>query len=66
MTKSIALRTLRLGLTCSSPKHLQSYLDEFAFRFNRRRSRHVGKIFHRLAEQLFLRQGQTYQQIIAD
>ncbi len=49
-----------------SPKHLQSYLDEFAFRFNRRRSRHVGKIFHRLAEQLFLRQGQTYQQIIAD
>jgi transposase-like protein len=49
-----------------SPKHLQSYLDEFAFRFNRRRSRHVGKIFHRLAEQLFLRQGQTYHQIIAD
>ena len=35
-----------------SPKHLQPYLDEFAFRFNRRRSRHVGKIFHRLAEQL--------------
>ncbi len=24
------------------PKHLQSYLDEFVFRFNRRRSRHAG------------------------
>jgi len=24
------------------PKHLQSYLDEFVFRFNRRRKRHVG------------------------
>ena len=45
-------------------KHLQRYLDEFAFRFNRRRSRHVGKIFHRLAEQLVLRQAQTYQDIV--
>lgn len=47
-----------------SPKHLQPDLDEFAFRFNRRRSKHVGKIFHRLAEQLFLRQAHTYRQII--
>jgi hypothetical protein len=29
------------------PKHLQRYLDEFAFRHNRRKSRHVGKIFYR-------------------
>lgn len=49
-----------------SPKHLQGYLDEFAFRFNRRRSRHVGKIFHRLAEQLFLRQARTYRQIVGN
>ena len=47
----------------TSPKHLQRYLDEFAFRFNRRRSQHVGKIFHRLAEQLFLRQALTYRDI---
>lgn len=46
-------------------KHLQRYLDEFAFRFNRRRSRHVGKIFRRLAEQLVLRQAQTYQDIVS-
>ena len=46
-----------------SPKHLQRYLNEFTFRFNRRRSRHVGKLFHRLAEQLVLRQAQTYGEI---
>ena len=33
-------------------KRLQRYLDEFVFRFNRRKSQHVGKIFYRLAEQL--------------
>jgi transposase-like protein len=32
-------------------RHLQAYLDEFAFRFNRRKSRHVGKIFFRLIQQ---------------
>jgi transposase-like protein len=47
-----------------SAKHLQGYLDEFAFRFNRRRSEHVGKIFYRLAEQLTLRQARTYREII--
>ncbi len=46
-----------------SAKHLQRYLDEFAFRFNRRRSHHICKLFHRLAEQLVLRQAQTYQEI---
>lgn len=49
-----------------SPKHLQGYLDEFSFRFNRRRSRHIGKIFHRLAEQLFLRRASTYREIIGE
>ncbi len=44
-------------------KHLQRYLDEFAFRFNRRRSRHPGQLFHRLAEQLVLRQALTYDEI---
>ena len=32
------------------PKQLQHYLDEFAFRFNRRKSRHVGEIFYRMLE----------------
>ena len=31
--------------------HLQAYLDEFSFRFNRRLSRHRGKLFYRLMQQ---------------
>lgn len=34
-----------------TPEHLQAYLDEFAFRFNRRLSTHRGKLFHRLIQQ---------------
>ena len=30
--------------------HLQSYLDEFVFRFNRRTSRSRGLVFHRVLE----------------
>ena len=32
-------------------QHLDSYLDEFTFRFNRRRSASRGKLFYRLAQQ---------------
>jgi transposase-like protein len=32
-------------------EHLDYYLDEFTFRFNRRTSRHRGKLFYRLAQQ---------------
>ena len=35
----------------SPPKHLDYYLDEFTFRFNRRRSKSRGKLFLRLAQQ---------------
>ena len=34
-----------------SPDHLDYYLDEFTFRFNRRTSRHRGKLFYRLLQQ---------------
>ena len=34
-----------------SEEHLDYYLDEFTFRFNRRKSRSRGKLFQRLAEQ---------------
>ena len=33
------------------PKHLDYYLDEFTFRFNRRTSNSRGKLFHRLVQQ---------------
>jgi transposase-like protein len=32
-------------------KHLDYYLDEFTFRFNRRKSRERGKLFYRLGQQ---------------
>ncbi len=34
-----------------SPEHLDYYLDEFTFRFNRRASRYRGKLFYRLLQQ---------------
>jgi transposase-like protein len=44
--------------------HLQAYLDEYTFRFNRRRSLHVGKIFHRLIEQMVLHKAKPYREIV--
>ncbi len=41
-------RTHRGSVT---PDHLQSYLEEFTFRFNRRTSRSRGLVFRRLLEQ---------------
>jgi hypothetical protein len=32
------------------PEHLRYYLDEFTFRFNRRKSRSRGKLFYRLLQ----------------
>jgi hypothetical protein len=34
-----------------SHEHLDAYLNEFAFRFNRRASKSRGKLFYRLAQQ---------------
>ena len=34
-----------------SHQHLEYYLDEFTFRFNRRKSASRGKLFYRLAQQ---------------
>jgi transposase-like protein/ribosomal protein L37AE/L43A len=36
------------------PQHLDYYLDEFTFRFNRRSSRQRGKLFYRLVQQTLL------------
>jgi hypothetical protein len=33
------------------PKYLQNYLDEYVFRFNRRKSKSVGKKFMRIVQQ---------------
>jgi transposase-like protein len=46
-------------------EHLQAYLDEYAFRFNRRRSKHVGKIFFRLMEQMVVHKAKAYREIVS-
>ena len=38
-----------------SHEHLDYYLDEFVFRFNRRSSRSRGKLFYRLVQQAVAR-----------
>jgi transposase-like protein len=47
-----------------SKKHLEFYLDEYAFRFNRKLSTHRGKIFYRLIQQAVSIQALTYKEIV--
>jgi len=46
------------------PYHLPFYLDEFAFRFNRRLSSHRGKLFFRLIQQALATSPHPYKEII--
>jgi transposase-like protein len=48
------------------PGHLQAYLDEFTFRFNRRRSRARGMLFYRLLEQSVQTPQRTYRSLVVD
>jgi transposase-like protein len=48
-----------------SPKHLTGYLDEYAFRFNRRLSTHRGKLFYRLMQQAVSTAPISRQEIVA-
>jgi transposase-like protein len=45
-------------------EHLDYYLDEFTFRFNRRRSRSRGKLFYRLVQQAVQLEPTPYKQLI--
>ena len=47
-----------------STKHLQYYLNEFAFRFNRKLSTYRGKLFFRLMQQAVETQPITLNEII--
>jgi len=49
-----------------APKHLQAYLDEFAFRHNRRKTQGVGRIAARVIERLVARQPLTMRSLIDD
>ena len=45
---------------------LEYYLDEFTFRFNRRKSKARGLLFHRLAQQSVITQPTTYRALVAN
>jgi transposase-like protein/Zn ribbon nucleic-acid-binding protein len=47
-----------------SPKYLSYYLDEFAFRFNRKLSTYRGKLFYRLMQQAVDTSPQPFKEII--
>ena len=47
-----------------SQEHLDYYLDEFTFRFNRRRSRSRGKLFFRLLQQAVVIEPVPYKSMI--
>jgi transposase-like protein len=47
-----------------SVEHLDAYLNEFAFRFNRRKSRSRGKLFYRLLEQAVAVEPAPYKSLI--
>jgi transposase-like protein len=47
-----------------SREHLDYYLDEFTFRFNRRKSRNRGKLFYRLAQQAVVVDPVPYKEMV--
>jgi transposase-like protein len=49
-----------------SPEHLDAYLNEFTFRFNRRGSRRRGLLFYRLLEQAVAADPVTYRSLIVN
>ena len=46
-----------------APKYLQRYLDEYVFRFNRRKSRSIGKKFMRIVQQVAASAKITYVEV---
>ena len=48
----------------ASPQHLDAYLNEFTFRFNRRNSRRRGLLFHRVLQQAVLTAPKTYKDTV--
>ena len=61
LLKRWLLGTLQGGV---QQQHLDDYLDEFTFRFNRRRSKARGLLFHRLAQQAVIVGPAPYSSII--
>jgi transposase-like protein/predicted RNA-binding Zn-ribbon protein involved in translation (DUF1610 family) len=55
------LGTLQGG---TGSKHLQAYMDEFVFRFNRKRSTHRGLLFYRMLEGAVCTEATTFRDLV--
>ena len=55
---AVLLKRWLLGIhqNYTSPDRLQNYLDEFTFRYNRRKPNSLGLLFHRIIEQAMIRE----------
>ena len=60
------MRRLGRGYTGVRPKHLQSYLEEYAFRYNRRKPKRVGRLVARCLEHMLAQPPLTMRQLIDD
>ena len=63
-----AMKRWLLGTHCGavSEKHLQSYLDEHAFRHNRRKTKGIGRLVARCLENMITKPPLTLRQLIQD
>jgi hypothetical protein len=64
LVNRILVERLRFLSDAYGPADLDYYLDEFTFRFNRRRSQSRGKLFYRLAQQALAVGPFPYDQIV--
>jgi len=66
LATSTGLLVVAVDAGLASIEHLDYYLDEFVFRFNRRSSRSRGKLFYRLVQQAVAVDPTPYRSIVAD
>lgn len=64
MHRSLAQKALDPGYTPRSPEHLDAYLDELVFRFNRRTSTARGMLFYRLLQKAVVTGSVTYGDVV--
>ena len=65
LVATLIKRLIRSTHQCRfEPKYLQNYLDEYVFRFNRRKSANIGKKFMRIVQQAVATKKITLDQIV--
>ncbi len=67
LVATLVKRLIRSTHQCRfEPRYLQNYLDEYVFRFNRRKSANIGKKFMRIIQQAVVTAKSTLEDILLD